>query len=347
MNASPTAPLVTFAVFSYNQERFIREAVESALSQTRSPLQIILSDDGSKDRTFEIMKQMAADYRGPHEILLNRNDPNLGIGAHVSKVISMAKSELIVGLAGDDACDSSRTEKYLGCWEAARRPVCVIYSNAVETDIEGGAIGETVMPSGRMATIIDVLNGACPPVIGCSQAWHRSLFDFFGPLPPEVMNEDGALWFRASILGKVLHVPEKLVRHRNHGSNTGSAGFRPGMDAREWLATTANSWRRFSSVLRCNLADLAVLQAAGRACENQEEIARLLHRGLRNAHHAETVCSSTGLKKWKAAGSLMLQAPAAHHRWHLLKMLWPRFFLKLSSIRAGIKGRQAGQPAAA
>lgn len=54
-------PLVTFALIAYDQERFIREAVEGAFSQTYSPLEIILSDDCSSDRTFEIIKDVAAE----------------------------------------------------------------------------------------------------------------------------------------------------------------------------------------------------------------------------------------------------------------------------------------------
>ena len=41
------APLVTFALFAYNQERYVREAVEGAFAQTYQPLEIILSDDCS------------------------------------------------------------------------------------------------------------------------------------------------------------------------------------------------------------------------------------------------------------------------------------------------------------
>lgn len=55
-------PLVTFALFAYNQEKYIREAVDGAFSQTYEPLEIILSDDCSSDRTFEIMQEMAAAY---------------------------------------------------------------------------------------------------------------------------------------------------------------------------------------------------------------------------------------------------------------------------------------------
>ena len=63
-------PLVTFALFAYNQEKYIREAVEGTFSQTYEPLEIILSDDCSSDRTFEIMEEMAATYDGPHATLL-------------------------------------------------------------------------------------------------------------------------------------------------------------------------------------------------------------------------------------------------------------------------------------
>ena len=62
--------LVTFALFAYNQEKFIREAVEGAFSQTYEPLEIILSDDYSSDRTFEIIERMAAEYTGPHRVIV-------------------------------------------------------------------------------------------------------------------------------------------------------------------------------------------------------------------------------------------------------------------------------------
>src|SRR5215212_7155005 len=95
-------PLVTFALFAYNQERFIAEAVRGALSQTYSPLEIIISDDGSTDRTFEIIEGEVAGYAGPHEIRLNRIEQNIGWGAHINLVMEMVKGKLIVVAAGDD-----------------------------------------------------------------------------------------------------------------------------------------------------------------------------------------------------------------------------------------------------
>jgi glycosyltransferase involved in cell wall biosynthesis len=94
--------LVTFALFAYNQEQYIREAIEGAFSQTHEPLEIILSDDCSTDRTFEIMKEMAAKYNGPHDVIVRKNDKNMGTLTHVLTVGRIAKGSVMILAAGDD-----------------------------------------------------------------------------------------------------------------------------------------------------------------------------------------------------------------------------------------------------
>jgi glycosyltransferase involved in cell wall biosynthesis len=91
MTDSESKPLLTFAVCTYNQEVFVREAVEAAFAQTYSPLQIILSDDYSQDRTFEIMRTLAESYRGPHQVVLNCNPTNFGIGRHVNRLVELTR----------------------------------------------------------------------------------------------------------------------------------------------------------------------------------------------------------------------------------------------------------------
>src|SRR5918997_5688988 len=109
-------PLVTFMMFAYNHERFVREAVRGALAQTYSPLQIVISDDCSQDRTFEIIEEEVAGYEGPHQVLLNRNSRNLGLGGHVNRVMELAQGKLIVAAAGDDVSLPTRTEEFVRAW---------------------------------------------------------------------------------------------------------------------------------------------------------------------------------------------------------------------------------------
>jgi glycosyltransferase involved in cell wall biosynthesis len=102
MPESSQKPLLTFAVAGFNQEAFVEEAVKGAFSQTYSPLELILSDDCSQDRTFEIMREMAAVYRGPHRVILNRNPARRSIGGHINRIVELSKGELIITAAGDD-----------------------------------------------------------------------------------------------------------------------------------------------------------------------------------------------------------------------------------------------------
>ena len=101
-------PLVTFALFAYNQEQYIREAIEGAFAQTYQPLEIILSDDCSTDRTFEIMREMAAAYEGPHHLIVKKNEVNLGVATHFDKVMGESAGDLVVVAAGDDVSYDSR-----------------------------------------------------------------------------------------------------------------------------------------------------------------------------------------------------------------------------------------------
>jgi glycosyltransferase involved in cell wall biosynthesis len=103
-------PLVTFAVIAYNQERFVRAAIDAALLQTYEPLEIILSDDCSSDGTYEIMERMAVAYEGPHRLRLRRNKVNSGLLSHVLLVANEANGEYLVVAAGDDVSFRERTE---------------------------------------------------------------------------------------------------------------------------------------------------------------------------------------------------------------------------------------------
>ena len=140
----PGRPLLTFSIAAYNQEKFIREAVEGAFSQTYSPLEIVLSDDCSGDSTFSIMEKMAGQYRGPHRIILNRNSVRRSLGGHVNRVVEISRGELIVGAAGDDVSLPQRCEIAYEAWERFERRPTSIHSRFIQID-EGGALIDQII----------------------------------------------------------------------------------------------------------------------------------------------------------------------------------------------------------
>jgi glycosyltransferase involved in cell wall biosynthesis len=253
-----TRPLLTFALFAYNQEQFVREAVEGAFAQTYSPLEIILSDDGSSDRTFEIMTSMAAAYRGPHAIVLNRNATNLKPGAHVNKVNALARGELVVGAAGDDVSLPQRTERNFEAWVQSERRACSIFSAAVLVDPGGREVGFRRTPYQAHLNDLRFHVENHSIVLGATHAWQRRLFDVFGPLSPTIVAEDVVIPFRSLLLGEIRYVEEPLVRYRVGGVSD----MRLHEPVKDALARLIR-WKRISR--DCDLQRLADLEKAPNA----------------------------------------------------------------------------------
>jgi glycosyltransferase involved in cell wall biosynthesis len=213
-------PLVTFALVAYNQERFVRQAVQAALDQSYSPLEIILSDDKSSDQTWNLLREIAGSYAGPHQIVLNQNPSNIGLGAHVNTVMSLARGELLVIAAGDDISRTDRTQKIVDAWNHSERKALSVTSHFKKIDEDGREIGEfrcAFNPASRQ--LLHRARHGCWNVQGCCHAWHRKVFETFGPLSNYVVAEDRAIEFRSLALGEIALIDDYLVRYRVHDSN--------------------------------------------------------------------------------------------------------------------------------
>jgi glycosyltransferase involved in cell wall biosynthesis len=214
-------PLVTLALLAYNQERFVREAVEGALAQTYQPLEIILSDDCSEDRTLEVMTGLVQAYAGPHQVRIRKSSRNLGIGSHVSEVLAASTGDFVVFAAGDDISAPERVSRLVATWLALDRKADCIFSNVRTIDEHGVLLGQWCKTSDpqHAKSLEEALERQSCWVYGCSAAYARSLYDTFGPIEADVVHEDMVLPFRALLGGGIAYVPECLVDYRRHGNN--------------------------------------------------------------------------------------------------------------------------------
>lgn len=88
-------PLVTVIIPTYNRVRFLKEAIDSVLSQDFKNFELIVVDDGSTDNTFELLSE----YRDSIKFLKQNNK---GVSAARNRGIAEAKGELIAFLDSDD-----------------------------------------------------------------------------------------------------------------------------------------------------------------------------------------------------------------------------------------------------
>lgn len=211
--------LATFLMVTYNQENYVEDAVNSALSQTFSNLEIIISDDCSTDQTFHIIKRIVDKYKGMHKVILIRNNENLGLCSHVNKVVKMASGYFIVMSAGDDISDPRRSEFLLSALLKSQGKMKGIFSNAVRIDKHGGQDGLQFLTTPIFNRNIGEfkIKQRCW-VLGATFAFDKEIFTKYGELP-KGFQEDGILAFRAILEGEIGYVAEPLVKYRHHGSN--------------------------------------------------------------------------------------------------------------------------------
>ena len=219
--SAPNRPLVSFALFAYNQERYVREAIMGAFSQTYEPLEIILSDDCSTDRTFEIMLEMVSQYRGPHQVRAVKTDKNLGVTSHVLLRGREAAGRIVVGAAGDDISTPERCAEHLKCYRdpnvmavSGSYDLIDEYGNVISPNVSGPISKQSLKNQSSL-----FINSECRYVViqGSTASYRKEVFDL--PLPnwKFTISEDNLLNYQIYSRGfcvDFLKIP--LVKYRRH-----------------------------------------------------------------------------------------------------------------------------------
>lgn len=196
--------LASLGVKCYNNRQYIAQAVESALAQSYRPLEVVISDDGSTDGSWELIKsKVRAERRGEVTIVLNRNERNLGNCGNWDKICELSHGEWIFKFDGDDISDVTRVEKVMNRIRNSGLENCLVAScGAKLIDKRGVVLGRRGAPSLRN-------------VVGAMMAFHRDCYSKFEKVEfPRAM--DDVVWAnRARMLGgsEVL-LDESLVDYR-------------------------------------------------------------------------------------------------------------------------------------
>ena len=119
----------------YNAKPFIREALNSVLSQTFTDYEIIIIDDGSTDGSEEILK----DYSNLDNVIVLRNLVNKGVSFSRNRGIQVARGKYIAFLDADDFWHPKKLEKQLNLIKNTDAVVC--YTQSMTVDFAGNHIG--------------------------------------------------------------------------------------------------------------------------------------------------------------------------------------------------------------
>ena len=244
-------PLVSAVVTAYNYERYLGEALDSALAQDypADRLEIIVVDDGSTDGTPDVARRYAAEH--PGRIRYIRQD-NSGLAAATTRGLQEARGELITLLDADDTWVTSRTRLLVDALE--RNPGAgLVYGDMEVIDGDGRTLArswltEAAQTPFRGRVVAHLLRSNF--VIAPSLMFRAAFRDRVCPIPSFFPAQDWYIAARVADVAEVDFVPAVVARYRRHGGNMSNGKdtqtdiarlFRRDVGMRRWMLANLRS----------------------------------------------------------------------------------------------------------
>lgn len=227
-------PKLSYVLLSHNREKYIRAAIESAFAQDyEGELEYIFSDDCSTDRTFEIIKECVAAYKGNRRVVVTQTPKNLHLAGNTNHAVQFVESDWIVRADDDDISSVDRCTLIGQAIAAHPRARYITTGVAHFTDASESAIirlsrvSRNELPNWRETDIhTDCLSSiAFNSRFLSYKAWHTDVFRIFGPLHLSgYYVDDLVCYYRASILGTGVHASNSVAVYMRDGSGNMSRG---------------------------------------------------------------------------------------------------------------------------
>ena len=246
-------PFVSVLIDTYNHERFIEAAVTSVLSQDfpASQREILVVDDGSTDRTPEILRK----FEGQLRIL---RKPNGGQASAFNYATPQCAGEIVAFLDGDDYWAPAKLTAVVGAFNA--NPEVGLIGHGITEVLPNGTLRSELLreqPQFR----IDSVAGARTfrfrrSFLGTSRMAYRSeILRRIGPVPESLVFEaDEYLFTLAGFFADVLILRESLTFYRLHGANLfQSSGKDESASRRKYEVTAA-----LAAALKARLQEEAI-----------------------------------------------------------------------------------------
>ena len=202
-------PTVSVVIPCFNQARYLRDAVRSALEQSHPPVECVVVDDGSTDETAEVAELL-------HARVIRQ--PNRGVSAARNAGLAACRGELIVFLDADDVLLPTALENEAVA--LAARPDAVAVVTRCEAMDEAGTPTPVVHhPVDPQNLYRDWLSWNFVWTPGAAMFRRAELTELGGFSPDLGPAADYALYLRLARDGRIAFVEGTAVRYRQHAAS--------------------------------------------------------------------------------------------------------------------------------
>ncbi|OHA69199.1 MAG: hypothetical protein A3B24_00235 [Candidatus Wildermuthbacteria bacterium RIFCSPLOWO2_01_FULL_48_16] len=208
-------PLVSIILPTFNREKTLAKAIESALSQTYRDFELLVVDDASQDKTQSILLEYA---RKDVRIVGIRNEKNSGLVRSLNKGVQCAKGAYIARLDDDDFwLDPRKLEKQVAFFE--KHPKCVLTGGGqVRVDEKGKEITRLMFPETDEEIRSRML--FTNPFSHTSVLFRKDAWEKAGRYDETlIFSEDWDLWMKLASVGTCYNFQEYFVCYLEGSQN--------------------------------------------------------------------------------------------------------------------------------
>jgi glycosyltransferase involved in cell wall biosynthesis len=224
-------PLVSVICLCYNQERFVREAIQSVLDQTYSPIQLIVVDDASSDDSQKAI-QDAIKGTAVELLFLTENQGNCKA---FNQALTKVKGDYIIDFAADDKMSLDRIEKQVTFFQSLHSDYGVVFTDAIYMDESGNYLRDHYAYLKRKRLINQIPQGnvyrdviAHYFVASPTMMVKKKVFDELEGYDEDLSYEDFDFWVRSSRKFNYGFLNEKLTLIRRSGNSMSSGWYKQG-----------------------------------------------------------------------------------------------------------------------
>lgn len=207
-----TRRTVSVAMAVYNGETYLKEQMDSILSQLGAEDEVIISLDPSTDGTIDIIKDYCLkDFR----VRLCRGSGN-GVIKNFENAIKHCRNEIIFLADQDDVWKSDKVEKVLRAFKNPEVMVVLHDSEVVDEKLNVLQPSFFDIKQCKPGIIRNIIKNS---YIGCCMAFRRKCVKYFLPFPDKLPMHDQWIGLCCEVLGKACFINEPLLMYRRHGEN--------------------------------------------------------------------------------------------------------------------------------
>jgi glycosyltransferase involved in cell wall biosynthesis len=244
-------PLISITICTYNHEKYIAECLESVFNQNYSPLEIIISDDHSNDKTVDIIYSVLNKYSDRTDFKFIENKTNLGYsgGGNWRAAYRLTHGEFVIQFCGDDIMHPNMISEIVREWQSTGSMLVTVNAKIIDENslyLQRNRISDDEELNNSLESL--ARDGANHTVFGAGTGYDRRLFEAFpqttGNPPAILFTQDIIFPYYAYLIGGGCSVlREPLMSYRIHGNqNSYSIAYDKEKDNKKKLAIEEKIW---------------------------------------------------------------------------------------------------------